>query len=123
MGDSPPLLYQNESIHTHSFSVAYNRMEPITREQLQNMKAEADRINRRNNVRNYVCQYYQQIKQFATSSIEMRRVIDTRGHINDMCNDIVIELRTLFPGCLVEYRETRNMNNKVIESGIIVDWS
>ena len=98
-------------------------MEPITREQLQNMKAEADRINRRNNVRNYVCQYYQQIKQFATSSIEMRRVIDTRGHINDMCNDIVIELRTLFPGCLVEYRETRNMNNKVIESGIIVDWS
>ena len=98
-------------------------MEPITREQLQNLKAETDLINRRNNVRNYVCQYYQQIKQFATSSIETRRVIDTRGHINDMCNDIVIELRTLFPGCLVEYRETRNMNNKVIESGIIVDWS
>jgi uncharacterized coiled-coil DUF342 family protein len=98
-------------------------MEPITREQLQNLKAETDRINRRNLVRNCVTQYYQQIKQVATSTTETRHVINRVRHTNDMCNDIVIELRTLFPGCLVEYRETRNMSNQVIESGIIVDWS
>lgn len=100
-------------------------MQPITREQLQNLKSETDRINRRNIVQQCVNQYYRDIKQFATSHTETRRVIDTRahGHINDMCNDMVIELRTLFPGCLVEYCETRNMNNRVIESGIIVDWS
>lgn len=98
-------------------------MEPITREQLQNLKAETDRINRRKNVQQCVYEHYTAIKQFATSSIQTRRVINTMGRDSDMCNDIVIELRILFPGCLVEYRETRNMNNRVIESGIIVDWS
>jgi len=98
-------------------------MEPITREQLHNLKAETDRINRRNLVRNYVTQHYSNIKQFATSTTETRRFINMMGHNTDFCNEIVNELRTLFPGCLIECRETRNMNNKVIESGIIVDWS
>jgi len=99
-------------------------MEPITREQLQNLKAENDRINKRNHVQNYVRQYYQQIKGFASSKAEMRYFINTAGYTNDLCDDIVVELRNLFPGCQVAFRETRNMaSNRVIESGILVDWS
>ena len=101
-------------------------MEPITREQMRNLKAETDRINRRGTVRRYVNNYYATIRQFAASKTETKHFINTMDEPrpgNELFDDIVIELRTLFPGCLVEYRETRNMNNRVIESGILVDWS
>jgi hypothetical protein len=100
-------------------------MEPITREQMRNLKAETDRINRRETVRRWVHSYYAKIKQVASSTTETKHFINTNEQQlgKELCDDIVIELRTLFPGCLVEYRETRNMNNRVIESGILVEWS
>ena len=98
-------------------------MEPITREQLQNLKTETDRIKKCNRVRNYVNNYYSQIKQVASSTTDTRHIIDMSGHTADSSDAILLELRRLFPSCLVEYRETRNMNNQVFEKGIIVDWS
>ena len=91
---------------------------------MQNLKAENDRIINRNNAQNYIRQYYQQIRGFASSRTDTRYFINTDGYTNDLCHDIVIGLRNLFPGCQVSFRETRNMSsNRVIESGILVDWS
>jgi hypothetical protein len=98
-------------------------MEPITREQLQNLNAETARANMRKNVRQAVYTYYTQIKEFATTRTETRHFINTARLKNELVDAVVVDLRELFPRCMVEYHETRNVSNQVIESGIIVDWS
>lgn len=98
-------------------------MEPITREQLQNLKAETERVNMRNKVRQAVYTSYMQIKEFATTRAETRHFINTARLKNEIIDAVVVDLRDLFPRCMIEYHETRNMSNQVIESGIIVDWS
>jgi hypothetical protein len=98
-------------------------MEPITREQLQNLKAEADHAAKLRQTAEYVRQYYETIKNTATTQNVTSRFINTMGHAANFADDAVIELRKLFPNCIVDRRETKTMNNRVIESGIIVDWS
>jgi hypothetical protein len=45
------------------------------------------------------------------------------GSVSDISDDVIEKLRESFPDCLIEYRETKAMDGRVIESGIIVDWS
>ena len=44
-------------------------------------------------------------------------------NVSDISGEVVEKLRESFPDCLIEYRETTAMDGRVIESGILVDWS
>ena len=44
-------------------------------------------------------------------------------NVSDISDDVIEKLRETFPDCLIEYRETTAMDGRVIESGILVDWS
>ena len=44
-------------------------------------------------------------------------------NVGDIANDVIEKIRETFPDCLIEYRETKAMDGRVIESGILVDWS
>jgi len=44
-------------------------------------------------------------------------------NVSDISEDVIEKLRETFPDCLIEYRETTAMDGRVIESGILVDWS
>ena len=44
-------------------------------------------------------------------------------NVSDISDDVIEKLRETFPDCLIEYRETKAMDGRVIESGILVDWS
>lgn len=44
-------------------------------------------------------------------------------NVSDISEDVIEKLRETFPDCLIEYHETKAMNGRVIESGILVDWS
>ena len=44
-------------------------------------------------------------------------------NVSDIAEDVIEKLRETFPDCLIEYRETKAMDGRVIESGILVDWS
>jgi len=45
------------------------------------------------------------------------------GSVSDISDDVIEKLRESFPDCLIEYRETKAMDGRVIERGILVDWS
>jgi hypothetical protein len=44
-------------------------------------------------------------------------------NVSDISGEVVEKLRESFPDCIIEYRETTAMDGRVIESGILVDWS
>lgn len=44
-------------------------------------------------------------------------------NVGDIADAVIEKLRETFPDCLIEYRETKAMDGRVIESGILVDWS
>ena len=44
-------------------------------------------------------------------------------NVSDISGDVIEKLQESFPDCLIEYRETTAMDGRVIESGILVDWS
>jgi len=43
--------------------------------------------------------------------------------VQDISADVIEKLRDSFPDCLIEYRETKAMDGRMVESGILVDWS
>ena len=43
--------------------------------------------------------------------------------VADISADIIEKLRETFPDCLIEYHETKTIDGRVIESGILVDWT
>ena len=110
-------------------------MEPITRERMRILKSENDLAKRSRDIKTFVKQYYDIVKYIASNKNVTKHFIDISSarngilqinngvSLSDLIEDIMDELRTLFPGCIVEYHETRNMSNQVIESGILVDWS
>ena len=44
-------------------------------------------------------------------------------NVSDISDEVIEKLRETFPDCMIEYRETKAMDGRVIESGILVDWS
>ena len=111
-------------------------MEPITRERMRILKSENDLAKRYRDIKTFVKHYYDMVKYIATNTNVTKHFIDIRSarngiptitsgvSLSDLIEDIMAELRTLFPGCRVAYHETKHMaSNQVIESGILVDWS
>jgi len=44
-------------------------------------------------------------------------------NVSDISDEVIEKLRESFPDCLIEYRETKAMDGRMVESGILVDWS
>lgn len=125
-------------------------MQPITKEQLRGLKAkkeEEQRIARRNE---NIKRLSDTIRQNVIQTASIGRCIsydDMTSHskdpptryfynsmhggpshlcgrsVSDISDDVIEKLRETFPDCLIEYRETTAMDGRVIESGILVDWS
>ena len=125
-------------------------MQPITKEQLRGLKAKIEqekRIAQRNeNIKRLSDTIRQNVIQTASIgrcvSLEVMATRDKEPptryfhnsmqggpshlcgrNVEDIANDVIEKLREAFPDCLIEYRETTSMDGRVIESGILVDWS
>jgi len=120
-------------------------MQTMTKEQLRGLKAkieEEKRIVQRNqNINRLSDTIRQNVMQVASAG----RTLDDRTpepktryfynsmtgqtsnlsgrNVSDISEDVIEKLRETFPDCLIEYRETTAMDGRVIESGILVDWS
>lgn len=124
-------------------------MQTITKEQLRGLKAkkeEEQRIAQRNqNIKRLSDTIRQNVIQTASigrcvsyddmtshskdpptryfyNSMPGRNHLCGRN-VSDISDDVIEKLRETFPDCLIEYRETTAMDGRVIESGILVDWS
>lgn len=127
-----------------------DKMQPITKEQLRGLKAkieEEKRIVQRNHdikrlsdtIRQNVIQTASigrcvSLEVMATHSKDpptryfYNSMYGGPSHlcgrnVSDISDDVIEKLRETFPDCLIEYRETKAMDGRVIESGILVDWS
>jgi hypothetical protein len=122
-------------------------MQTMTKEQLRGLKAKIEedkQIAQRNqNIKRLSDTIRQNVIQTASigrcvSLDDMAPHTPTRyfynsmpGHtsnlsgrnVSDISEDVIEKLRETFPDCLIEYRETTAMDGRVIESGILVDWS
>ena len=100
-------------------------MEPFTREQLQNLKTEKDIADKQREVQRWTRECYNMIKNVATTQNVTRYFIDASHYCRagQYRREIALNLRNLFPGCIVEHRETTTHDGRIVESGIIVDWS
>jgi hypothetical protein len=44
-------------------------------------------------------------------------------NVSEISGDVIEKLWESFPDCLIEYREITSVDGRVIESGILVDWT
>ena len=103
---------------------------PITKEQLRGLK-EKERIRKRNQqIDNYAHAIRQGVMQVASKDSEHKTMYfydatkyGVQHIVADISGDLIEKLRETFPDCPIEYRETKAMDGRVIESGILVDWS
>ena len=121
-------------------------MQTITKEQLRGLKAKIEEekqiVLRKQNIKALSDTIRQNVIQTASigrcvSLDDMAPQTPTRyfynstpglnhlcgRNVSDISDDVIEKLRETFPDCLIEYRETKAMDGRVIESGILVDWS
>ena len=102
----------------------------ITKEELRGLKEE-QRIRKRNQqIDNYAHAIRQGVMQVASKESESKTMYfydatkyGVQDIVADISADIIEKLRVTFPDCLIEYHETKTMDGRVIESGILVDWT
>jgi len=117
----------------------------MTKEQLRGMKAkieEEQRIAQRNqNIKQLSDFIRSKVIQLASTGVDDQSMYCRPGavelpktryfcnsnscgrNVSDISDEVIEKLRESFPDCLIEYRETKAMDGRVIESGILVDWS
>ena len=103
---------------------------PITKEELRGLKEE-QRIRKRNQqIVNYAIAIQQGVMQVASKDPEPKTMYfynatkyGVQHIVADISGDLIEKLRESFPDCLIEYHETKTMDGRVIESGILVDWT
>ena len=125
-------------------------MQTMTKEQLRGLKAKIEEekriVLRKQNIKalsdtirqNVIqtasigqCVSLEDMTTYHTKEPPMRYFYNStpgRNHlsgrnVSDISEDVIEKLRETFPDCLIEYRETTAMDGRVIESGILVDWS
>ena len=103
---------------------------PITKEELRGLK-EKERIRKRNQqIVNYAIAIQQGVMQVASKDPESKTMYfydatkyGVQHIVADISADLIEKLRETFPDCLIECHETKTMDGRVIESGILVDWT
>lgn len=115
----------------------------MTKEQLRGLKVkieEEQRIRKRNQqIDNYAHEIRKGVIQVASTGHTTHDILKdsepktmyfynatkygVQYIVADISADVIEKLRESFPDCLIEYRETTAMDGRVIESGILVDWS
>ena len=115
----------------------------MTKEQLRGLKAkieEEKRIRQRNDHIHSMSNIIRQnVIQTASIGVSLEDMPTTHSkepptryfynsnlsgrNFSDISDEVIKKLRESFPDCLIEYRETKAMDGRVIESGILVDWS
>ena len=124
---------------------------PITKEELRGLKVkieEEQRIRKRNQqIDNYAHAIRQGVMQVASTGHTTHDIqqgvmqvaskdpepktmyfynatkYGVQHIVADISGDLIEKLRESFPDCLIEYHETKTMDGRVIESGILVDWT
>ena len=103
---------------------------PITKEKLRGLKEE-QRIRKRNQqIVNYAIAIQQGVMQVASKDSEHKTMYfydatkyGVQHIVADISAGLIEKLRETFPDCLIECHETKTMDGRVIESGILVDWT
>jgi hypothetical protein len=121
-------------------------MQPIFREQLLGLKAQADEETRLQNVKGFAQNIYQQVKHAATTTTQTRyqQLVHNHGQfsVRDNMPDILDKLRGLFPDSKVEFKSlSRGQDGKMYDIAdidermkpfiniqfnqdfIVIDWS
>ena len=116
---------------------------PITKEQLRGLKVkieEEQRIRKRNQqIDNYAHEIRKGVIQVASTGHTTHDILKdsepktmyfynaakygVQYIIADISVDLIEKLRETFPDCLIECHETKTIDGRAIESGILVDWS
>ena len=105
-------------------------MQPITKEELRGLKEKERMIKRNQQIVNYAHAIRQGVMQVASKDSEPKTMYfyDATKYavqhiIADISVDLIEKLHETFPDCLIEYHETKTIDGRVIESGILVDWT
>ena len=118
-------------------------MQIMTKEELRGLKVkieEEQRIRKRNQqIVNYAHAIRQGVMQVASTGHTTHDILKdsepktmyfynatkygVQHIVADISGDLIEKLRESFPDCMIEYHETKTMDGRVIESGILVDWT
>ena len=122
--------------------MAQKELTPFSRDEMRNLKAREDERKRLEQVNGVVRLIYQSALTNAHSTNETNFVYRIRNPLPNIMDDILEGLRTLFPGCDIEYRimcrgkdgklyDISTIDKSVMpfinqqsnEEHIIIDWS
>ena len=106
-------------------------VKPISRDVLRGLKYEEDRKMHYGQLKRVVEYFYEAVLQKAKISTETKIEIVVREHMRIAGENplefntgditkIITSLKSLFPGCLVEYHSKSNLGNN---GYILIDWS
>jgi len=112
-------------------------MEPMSRKDLQNFKAEVEENFRVQQIKEFVSSCYRDIRQRAAVSsvtsaqfelIQSKQLMNTLKFNSKDKSDIQNCLRPLFPDCSIEYKvlpvaESQNTSMKYSKEFLVIDWS
>jgi len=120
-------------------------MQTMTKEQLRGLKAKIEEekriVHRNQNIKRLSDTIRQGVIQIASTGVDDPSIYCRPGtvelpktryfynsnvcgrNVSDISDEVIEKLRESFPDCLIEYRETKAMDGRMVESGILVDWS
>jgi hypothetical protein len=100
-------------------------MEPFTREQLQ-MKNASELVETYKWVERHLLEIYRTVVNSSKHTTSYtHNLLQWRMEFNSIHSDrLVYRLKELFPGCTVDYIESKSaINGNVIERAVRIDWS
>jgi hypothetical protein len=100
-------------------------MEPFTREQLQ-MKNAPELVENYKLADRYISEIYNAVVRASKHTTSYtHNLLQWRMEFNSVHIDrVVYRLRELFPGCIIEYIESKSaINGNIIERAVRIDWS